>query len=84
MAIIDSRAIADGWRTDGLKIFRPYTCGSLLRWARTTIHGVVMFDGWVTGHHWRTHGRKVFRPYIRGVGANWAGATICGAFMFDG
>ena len=83
-AKFDGWAIADGWRTDGRKMFRPYTCGALLRWARTTIHGVVMFDGWVTGHHWRTDGRKIFRPYTCGSWLHWAGATIWGAAMFDG
>ena len=28
--------------TNGRKIFRPYTCGALLHWARTTIHGAAM------------------------------------------
>ena len=65
-------------------MFRPYTCGALLHWARTTIHGAAKFDGWAIADGWRTPGRKIFRPHIRGVGANWARTTIHGAAMFDG
>jgi len=54
VAIVDTRAIADGWRTDGRKIFCPYKCGAWLHWAGATIWGMSMFDGWVTGHHWHT------------------------------
>ena len=46
-AMFDGWAIADAWRTDGRKIFRPHTCGALFHWARTTIHGVAMVNGWV-------------------------------------
>ena len=54
VAIVDTRAIADGWRTAGRNIFRPYTCGAWLHWAGATIYGVAMFDGWVNGYCWRT------------------------------
>ena len=57
------RAIADGWRTDGRKIFRPHTCGARLHWVDATIYGAAMFDGWAMAHQWRTHGRaKYFSP----------------------
>ena len=72
------------WRTDGRKIFRPYTCGALLHWARTTVHGVATVDTRAIADGWRTDGRKMFRPHIHGALLNWAGATIYGAAMFDG
>ena len=73
VAIVDTRAIADGWRTDGRKIFRPHTCGAWLHWARTTIYGVAMFDSWVIAHGWHTYGRKIFRPYTCGALLHWCG-----------
>ena len=42
---------ANGWRTDGLKLFRPHIHGALLHWAGATIWDVAMFVGWVKGHH---------------------------------
>ena len=78
VAIVDTRAIADGWRTDGRKMFRPYRCGALLHWAGATIYGAAMFDGWAMAHQWRTHGRKMFRPYIH-PSCSRPGARLRGA-----
>ena len=61
-AIVDTRAIADGWRTDGRKIFRPYTCGAWLHWAGGTIWGAAMVDGRAIADGWRAAGRKMFAP----------------------
>ena len=36
VAMFDGWVIAHGWRRDGRKIFRPYTCGAWLHWAGAT------------------------------------------------
>ena len=50
----DGGAIADGWRTDGRNIFRPYNRGVGANWARTTIHGVAIVDTQAIADGWRT------------------------------
>ena len=84
VAIVDTRAIADGWRTAGRNIFRPYTCGAWLHWAGGTIWGAAMVDGRAIADGWGTYGRKIFCPYTCGAWLHWAGATIWGMSMFDG
>ena len=71
------RLRTDGTRT-GEKYFAPTHAVRCYIGARTTIHGVAMFDGWVTGHHWRTNGRKIFRPYIH-PSCSRPGARLMGA-----
>ena len=78
------RAMAHQSRTDGRKIFRPYTCGAGLQWAGTTIWGAAIVDTQAMAYGWHTHGRKIFRPYTCGARLHWAGVTIWGAAMFDG
>ena len=41
-AMFDGWVMVDLWRTDGRKIFRPYTCGAWLHRACATIYGVAM------------------------------------------
>ena len=53
-AMFDGWAIADGWRTHGRKIFRPYNRGVGANWAGATIYGAAMIDGWANGYRGHT------------------------------
>ena len=53
-AKFDGWAIADGWGTDGRKIFRPYNRGVGANWAGATIYGAAIIDGWANGYRWHT------------------------------
>ena len=82
VGIVDTRAIADGWRTGGRKIFRPYI-GGFINW-----DGRRLCDG-----EWMAHRRakKISPAHIRrggdvlrsGVNGARAGCLKCAAQEVD-